>query len=223
MNRDHISDLPDHLSDSNQRAEMATLGMWIFLTTEVLFFGALFLAFTIYRHKYSADFVAASDHLNVWLGGLNTFILLTSSFFVALAVAAAHAGNRKRTNWHLCATVILAVIFLGIKAIEYHQDFTEKLIPGRHFNVSGTDSSAIAHQQLFFCFYFIMTGIHAFHMIAGTGVMAWMIMKNLRTKEDPMTQTDRIRVESIGLYWHFVDIVWVFLLPLLYLTGLERL
>ena len=222
MSAEKMDPVAAHLSDPEQREEMATLGMWIFLSTEVLFFGALFLGFTVYRTLYPEAFIAASGHLNVWLGSINTFILLTSSFFIALAVAAAHAGDRKKSTRHLCITALLALLFLGIKAVEYHQEYQEYLIPGVNFSMKDTDPVSAAHQQLFFCFYFFMTGLHAIHMLAGTGVMGWLIGRGFHRK-GPLSQTDRIRIESLALYWHFVDIVWVFLLPLLYLTGLEKL
>lgn len=208
-----------HLSDRGQREDIARLGMWLFLSTEVLFFGALFLGFTIYKHTYPEDFIAASKHLKVVLGGLNTLVLLTSSFFIALGVMAAQRGERKAATRYLIVTLVLAIVFLGIKGLEWYQEFGEKLVPGWNFEMPGATEASAAHQQLFFCFYFIMTGIHGVHMIIGSGVILWLILR-CRWGTGPLSQTETIRIESTALYWHFVDMVWVFLLPLLYLTGL---
>lgn len=209
-----------HLTDRLQREDIARLGMWLFLSTEVLFFGALFLGFTVYRLSYPADFIAASKHLKVWLGGLNTFVLLTSSFFVALAVLSAQRGERRGATRYLGLTLLLAIVFLGVKGFEWYQEFQEKLVPGWNFILPDAGEASSAHQQLFFCFYFIMTGVHAVHMLTGSGVMSWLILR-CRRGRGTLSQTEVIRIESLALYWHFVDIVWVFLLPLLYLTGLD--
>ncbi len=209
-----------HLSDAGQREDIARLGMWLFLSTEVLFFGALFLGFTIYRTTYPADFVAASGHLKVALGSANTFVLLTSSFFVALAVMAAERRDRKIATRHLMVTLALALVFLCIKGYEWYLEWDENLVPGINFQMPEASASSAAHQQLFFCFYFIMTGIHAIHMLAGSGVIAWLIWRG-RRGTGPLGETEKIRIDSTALYWHFVDVVWVFLLPLLYLTGLD--
>ena len=206
-----------HLADPEQRLDIARLGIWIFLATEILFFGVLFVGFTIYRSSYPAAFVAASGHLNVWLGVFNTCVLMTSSFCVALAVLDAQAGNRRGSTRHLMTTVALAIVFLGVKAVEWYQEYDASLVPGLNFRLPGAGESGAAAQQLFFCFYFIMTGVHAVHMLAGVGVLAWLILRGWRDT-GPFTQTDSIRIESTALYWHFVDIVWIFLLPLLYLT-----
>jgi cytochrome c oxidase subunit 3 len=202
-----------HLSDRVQREDIARLGMWLFLSTEVLFFGALFLGFTLYKHTYP-------KHLNVVLGGLNTLVLLTSSFFIAMGVMAAQRSDRNVATRNLAVTLILALLFLGIKSLEWYQEFGEKLVPGWNFQMPGATEASAAHQQLFFCFYFIMTGIHGVHMILGSGVILWLILR-CRRGTGPLSQTESIRIESTALYWHFVDMVWVFLLPLLYLTGLD--
>lgn len=208
-----------HLTEPAQRADVARLGMWLFLSTEVLFFGGMILAFTVYRMTYSADFIAASARLKVGLGGTNTLVLLTSSFFIALAVLAAQRDDRRSVIRYLLVTLALAIVFLGIKGYEWYSEFNEKLVPGLNFTLPGVDAASAAHQQLFFCFYFIMTGIHGIHMIIGSGVITWLILRG-RRETGPLSQTDVVRIESTALYWHFVDIVWVFLLPLLYLTGL---
>lgn len=220
MESETLDPVASHLSDPRQREEIARLGMWLFLSTEVLFFGCLFVGFTIYRTSYPADFVAASQHLKVGLGTANTFVLLTSSFFVALAVLAAQNGDRMKSTRNLVVTLVLAIIFLFIKGYEWYLEYHEKLVPGINFSMPEASTASAAHQQMFFCFYFIMTGIHGIHMMAGSGVFSWLILRGWRGKGS-LTQTERIRIESTALYWHFVDIVWVFLLPLLYLTGLD--
>lgn len=215
-----IDPTPEHLADPGQRREIARLGMWLFLSTEVLFFGGLFLGFSIYRIAYHADFVAASGHLSVLLGGLNTLVLLTSSLSVALAVLSTNKDDRRGTVRYLTITLALAFIFLGIKGYEWHTEFKEELVPGLNFQLHGVTVSSAAHQQLFFCYYFIMTGIHGLHMLVGSALMIWLIVRSQRGS-GRLSQTEIIRIESTALYWHFVDIVWVFLLPLLYLTGLD--
>jgi len=215
-----LDPVAEHLADPGQRLDIARLGVWLFLSTEVLFFGVLFLGFTLYRRSYPAEFVAASSHLNLWLGGFNTLVLLTSSLFVALAVLGADRGNRRSSTRYLMATLTLGLVFLAIKAFEWHQEYAEHLVPGLNFNLPDTDAGWAAHEQLFFCLYFIMTGVHAFHMVAGSGVLAWLILRGWRGR-GALSQTESIRIESTALYWHFVDIVWVFLLPLLYLTGFD--
>lgn len=219
-NTQQLDPVASHLCDPDQREEIATLGMWLFLSTEVLFFGGLFLGFAIYRMRYRDAFIAASGHLNVALGSTNTLILLTSSLFVALAVLASRRGERRRSTVYLMITVLLALVFLCIKFYEWDSEYHEKLVPGLNFSMP--NAADAQRQQLFFCYYFIMTGIHALHMIIGTGVISWIILRGWQGK-DKLSQTERIRIESTALFWHFVDIIWVFLLPLLYLTGLEKL
>lgn len=209
-----------HLADPQQRLDIARLGVWLFLSTEVLFFGVLFLGFTLYRRSYPAEFIAASGHLNLWLGGFNTFVLLTSSLFVALAVLGADHGDRRRSTRYLMVTLALALVFLAIKAFEWYREYQDHLVPGLNFSLPGAEAGWAAHQQMFFCFYFILTGVHAFHMVAGSGVLFWLILRGCRGR-GPLSQTESIRIEATALYWHFVDIIWVFLLPLLYLTGYD--
>lgn len=199
--------------DLDQQHKADSLGMWVFLATEVLFFGVLFTAYAIYRMLYPAAWAEASHHLNQPLGALNTAVLLCSSLSVVLAVHAAQTGHRKRLVTFLLLTVVLGAIFLGIKAYEYYVDYLEGLIPGRLFTYESQDA---AHVELFFLMYFTMTGIHAFHMIIGLGlftVLAFFAWRRRYTPEKHMP------IELCGLYWHFVDVVWVFLFPLLYLIG----
>jgi cytochrome c oxidase subunit 3 len=187
--------------------------MWIFLATEVLFFGVLFTAYATFRMLYPGSFTEASHHLNQTLGAINTAVLLCSSLSVALSVHAAQTGNRKRLTALLLLTVVLGTVFLGIKAYEYYVDYHEGLIPGLNFTFASPEAPYV---ELFFFMYFVMTGIHAFHMIIGLVlflVLAFFAWRGRYTPEKHMP------VELCGLYWHFVDVVWVFLFPLLYLIG----
>jgi cytochrome c oxidase subunit 3 len=198
--------------DAGQQSDAINLGMWVFLVTEIMFFGGLFAGYTIYRVKYPEAFSAASRHLDIELGAINTAILISSSLSMALAVWAAAKQKRGLLVAFIFATIVFGSAFLGIKAYEYHHKFVENLVPGPLFDASLTDS---AHQQLFFSFYFAMTGLHAAHMVIGIGIML-VLLYPLRVAVDDLKPA---RWEVMGLYWHFVDIVWIFLFPLLYLIG----
>ncbi len=203
--------LQHHFDDLKQQHEASTLGMWAFLITEVLFFGGLFAGYAQYRIRYPGAYAAASHHLDITLGAINTAVLIASSLTMALAVRGAQTGRRKATAGLLMSTVALGLVFLGIKAVEYSHKFHEHLVPGPSFSFDGPRES-----QLFFSFYFAMTGMHALHMIIGVvlvTIIAWFAWRGRYSPEyfSP--------VEVTGLYWHFVDIVWIFLFPMLYLIG----
>lgn len=189
--------------------------MWVFIATEVLFFGALFTAYGIYRHAYAESFASASHRLDFMLGTINTAVLLTSSFTMALAVLAVKARSRRATIAALAATVVLGAIFLGIKGLEYSHEFAEHLAPWRADASFAFGTGSAAHQRLFFNFYFAMTGLHAVHLVVGIGVVVGVSVMTLRRNAARV----ECLVEGTGLYWHFVDIVWVFLYPMLYLVG----
>jgi cytochrome c oxidase subunit 3 len=197
--------------DLAQQKEADSLGMWLFLATEVLFFGALFTAYATYRYLYPAGFTEGSHHLNVPLGTFNTGVLLCSSLSVALAVHAAEQGHRRRLVILLLLTIFFGTAFLGVKAYEYYVDYHEGLIPAFNWTQTGEHAH---EQELFFSLYFIMTGIHALHMIIGLAIWAVLTFMAWRGW---FTPEKHIPVELVGLYWHFVDIVWVFLFPMLYL------
>jgi cytochrome c oxidase subunit 3 len=205
--------LAHQFDDAAQQHESSTLGMWIFLATEIMFFGGLFAAYTIYRVLHPAAFEAASHHLDVVLGSLNTGVLLTSSLTMALAVRCAQIGKRRNTVIFLIVTMLLGVAFLGIKGTEYYQKYTDHLVPGESFSFPGPYSH---EAEMFFYLYFAMTGLHAIHMIAGIGVMSALAIQTARGRFTPAYYTP---LEVAGLYWHFVDIIWIFLFPLLYLFG----
>jgi len=203
-----------HQFDSlGQQTEAATLGMWVFLVTEVLFFGGLFLTYAVYRSFYPAAFSAASHELDILLGGINTAVLITSSLTMALAVHAAQLGQRRLLMIFLVVTMVLGTVFLGIKAVEYYHKFAEHNVPGATFQFEREHQR---HAQIFFSLYFIMTGLHAIHMIIGIAVLLVMWIWAWRGR---ITSDYAGPIEISGLYWHFVDIVWIFLFPLLYLIG----
>jgi cytochrome c oxidase subunit 3 len=198
----------------DQQIEANTLGMWLFLVTEVMFFGGMFLAYIIYRGAYSQAFAEASHHLDIYLGTTNTVVLLCSSLTMALAVRSVQLGQRKAAVAFLFLTLILGLTFLSIKGLEYYHKYEEHLIPGSSFMYEGEANPHYA--QLFFILYFVMTGFHALHMIIGAGLIIFFM---LRIWQRAFPPENYVPVEMLGLYWHFVDIVWVFLFPLLYLIG----
>ena len=209
----HHPALAHHFDNLAQQGEASTLGMWVFLVTEVLFFGGLFLVYLVYRSTYPEAFIAGSHELDVMLGGINTAVLITSSLTMALAVHAAQTGHRRTLMVFLVVTMVLGAAFLGIKSVEYYHKFVEHHVPGPGFQF---EEEYIRHAQLFFSLYFIMTGLHALHMIIGLGIMTWMLWWSWR---GIITAEYYSPIEISGLYWHFVDIVWIFLFPLLYLLG----
>jgi len=199
----------------DQQRETASLGMWVFLVTEVLFFGGMFMTYTLNRSTYPEIFAEASRSIKLSLGAINTVVLIGSSLTMAMAVWASQVGKKQLITIFLIATLVLGSVFLGIKAVEYHEKYVEHHIPGLNFRFeAGSDIGTNAHTQLFFSLYFAMTGLHALHMIVGAGLLLWLIRQSLRGRFTPQYNTP---VELIGLYWHFVDIVWIFLFPLLYL------
>lgn len=220
------SRLASHFETMGQQLESSTLGMWTFLATEVMFFGGLFMAFCVYRFTDGHDgFALASLQLDIKMGTFNTFILLTSSLSMALAVRAGQTGDRKWQVRFLLLTMVAATLFLGIKAFEYYEEFEKHLFPGAHFSTAAlklppdAPATLAQHAQLFFVFYFFMTGLHAFHMIIGIVIMGVLAVQAQRGKYTPDYFTP---LELTGLYWHFVDLVWVFLFPLLYLIDLHK-
>ena len=209
----HHPALAHHFDSLAQQTEATTLGMWVFLVTEVLFFGGLFATYMVYRSQYPEAFAAASHELDVTLGTINTVVLITSSLTMALAVHAAQLGQRKLLMTFLILTMILGGVFLGIKSVEYYHKFAEHHVPGPGFQF---EKEYIQHAQLFFSLYFVMTGLHALHMIIGIGIMLVMLWWSWN---GTITEEYSSPIEISGLYWHFVDIVWIFLFPLLYLIG----
>jgi len=198
-----------------QQKDAATFGMWLFLITEVMFFGGMFAVYTVYRSWYPDVFAAASSSLNEIIGALNTGVLLLSSFTMVMAVRAGQLGQRRAIVLFLILTLLFGGVFLGVKAYEWNQKFEEHHIPGMAgFHLEGIPAEAQGHAQLFFSIYFAMTGLHALHMVIGVGIILVLIVNARRGRYSADYYTP---VDLAGLYWHFVDIIWIFLFPLLYL------
>jgi cytochrome c oxidase subunit 3 len=198
-----------------QQKDAATLGMWLFLVTEIMFFGGMFAVYTIYRSWYPDVFAIASSSLNQIIGALNTGVLLLSSFTMVMAVRAGQLGQRKAIVIFLILTLLFGGIFLGVKAYEWNQKFVEHHIPGQAaFHLEGVAPGDQGHAQLFFSIYFAMTGLHALHMVIGVGILLILIVQARKGRFSASYYTP---VDVAGLYWHFVDIIWIFLFPLLYL------
>jgi cytochrome c oxidase subunit III len=210
MAEEHVT---EQFDDAAQQEEAVSLGMWTFLTTEVLFFGALFTGYTVYRTRYPLAFTEASRHLYMWIGAINTAVLLISSSTLALALHALENGVRPRATRLLLATVVLGSLFLVFKGYEYSLDFREHIVPGSGFRYEGTADAR--HVELFMVFYFIMTGLHGVHVLVGVGLLAVLLVLSRRPAFE---SRGRRPLEMVGLYWHFVDVVWIFLFPLLYLV-----
>jgi cytochrome c oxidase subunit 3 len=221
--------LEEQFENLEQQHEASALGMWIFLATEVLFFGVLFLGVGVYRYRYPEAFEAGSERLNWQIGGINTLVLLVSSLMMVLAVHYASVGDRKRLLRFLVLTAGLGLCFLVLKGLEYYLDYRENLIPGWRFDESEWTWSGLSeeerqhrvqHVQLFLIFYWVMTGLHALHMTIG--IIAVLVLFAL-ARRNYFSPTYYVPVDVTALYWHFVDIVWIFLLPMLYLQGTHSL
>ena len=206
--------LREQFDTAAQQKDASTLGMWIFLITEIMFFGGMFLAYTIYRSAYPNVFAVASSSLNVYIGAANTIVLLCSSLTMVLAVRASQLGQRKAIVMFLILTLALGFVFLGVKAYEWNEKFEEHHIPGPTFHLEGLAPELQGQAQLFFSLYFAMTGLHALHMVIGAGIMFVLTRQAWKGRFTPDYFTP---VDVGGLYWHFVDIDWIFLFPLLYL------
>jgi cytochrome c oxidase subunit III len=199
-------------ASSRHRDETAELGMWVFIATEVLLFGGLLLGYFVYRHAYPGAFAVASRHTDILIGAANTAILLTSSFLVACAVDALQKHARGVCIALLAGAIALGSLFIGLKAVEYADEYREHLVPGIDFAFDGPSANGV---QLFFVFYFVATLLHALHMLIGIGVLATLA---LLVRKSSSTRR-RTALHSAALYWHFVDVVWIFLFALIYLPG----
>jgi cytochrome c oxidase subunit III len=230
-----------------QQKDTASLGMWIFLVTEVMFFGGIMLAYTLNRHVYFPAFAMGSNTLSLKLGGLNTIVLLASSFTMAMAVWSSQTGKKQLISIFLILTIALGFVFFGVKYIEYSQKFHHHLVPGKKFDIffcvnnpascpdveaaelatereeldraQALDPDLNAHAQLYYSAYFGMTGLHALHMVIGAGLLFWLLKESMAGRYTPQWNTP---VDLVGLYWHFVDIVWIYLFPLLYLIDRHK-
>ena len=205
--------LAHQFDDLEQQHDAAQLGMWAFLATEILFFGGMFLGYAVYRYRFPDAFAHASNDMDIVLGTVNTAILIASSLTVVLAIHAAQQERRRALVGLLALTIGLGLVFLGIKFTEYLHKYQEHLVPGMNFVYA---DEAARHAAIFFSFYFAMTGMHALHMVIGIGIFAFLIRG---ARRGDFTRVYYTPVEIAGLYWHFVDIVWIFLFPLFYLLG----
>jgi cytochrome c oxidase subunit 3 len=205
-----------HFDDLRQQQEASSLGMWVFLATEIMFFGGLFVSYTVYRFLYPEAWAAGSHLTQLWLGTINTAVLIGSSLTMAMAVYFAQVGKRELLILFLIFTIILGCVFLGVKFLEYYHKYEEHHIPGYDWQYPGPLSKQVS---LFVVFYFFMTGMHALHMVVGVGLLTVLIIRAWRREFSPAYYSP---VEITGLYWHFVDIIWIFLLPLLYLIDRHK-
>ncbi len=226
---EHPPYLRHHFATVGQQRETASFGMWLFLLTEIMFFGGLFAAYLIYRNWYYPAFVAGSHQLSIVLGALNTVVLICSSFTMAMAVYSSELRNRRGLITWLLLTIFLGVVFLGVKADEYHEKWEKHHVPGLNFSVADFVKQNPAYPddkplpldmaektQVYFSLYFAMTGMHALHMIIGITLLVILVVN---AYGGAYTAGHMTMIENFGLYWHFVDIVWIFLFPLLYLIS----
>jgi len=214
----HPSHLEHHFVSSEQQFDSAKLGMWLFLITEILLFAGMFVAYAVYRQWHPEAFAAASTQLDWVMGGLNTLVLLGSSLTVALSIHYIQKNDAKKCFWALITTIALAGVFLVVKYFEYTAKFEHGIYPGGMFDPHGAGYEYLAeipYVPQFFSIYFVMTGIHGVHVVIGIGLIGWIASRAYRGHFSEEWYTP---VELIGLYWHLVDIIWIFLFPLLYLV-----
>lgn len=211
--KEHPAYLAHHFSEVEQQQESAKLGMWIFLLTEVLLFGGLFCFYAIYRAWNPDMFYNAHRFLNVELGALNTVVLVSSSVTMALAIRSMQLNDRKKTIWFLIITLACAAVFLVVKYFEYSHKFHLGQLPGKYYTFTGVQGS---NPHIFFSVYFTMTGLHGIHVLAGMVAISWVLYRTVKNNFSAQYYTP---IEMTGLYWHLVDLIWIFLFPLLYLIG----
>jgi cytochrome c oxidase subunit 3 len=207
--------LQHHYNTPGQQAGAAKLGMWVFLATEILMFSGLFLAYFITRMHYPDMVLAAHEHLNKVAGGVNTVVLLTSSFTMAMAVRSAQLGEQPKIRVYLLATIFFAGVFMVVKYFEYTAKIEHGMLPGRFYTAHEHGYDIPGYPHIFFAVYFCMTGLHGFHVLIGIGVLTWVYVRAGKGHFGPRYYTP---VENVGLYWHLVDLIWIFLFPLLYLV-----
>ena len=229
LEHEHPAFLRHHFENVAQQREAATFGMWLFLLTEIMFFGGMFCAYLIFRNWYYEAFVAASHTLHIWAGTLNTTLLIISSFTMAMAVHAAEVRNRGPLLRWMIVTIVLGCGFLCVKAYELHDEWVNHHVPGLNFSIEEFTHVNPAYPadkplapdmaertQIYYSLYFLMTGMHALHMIIGVSLLTILFF---RARAGAYTAGHVAPVENFGLYWHFVDIIWIFLFPLLYLIS----
>jgi len=209
----HSSHFAHHFADVEQQKDTAKLGTWVFLLTEVLLFGGLFCFYSIYRSWNPEIFHSAHQFLDVKLGATNTVVLIVSSLTMALAIRSMQLGNKKQTIWFLVSTFLLASTFMVIKYFEYTHKIHLGQLPGQWYTFTGVEGT---NPHIFFSAYFLMTGLHGIHVLGGMGLILWLIVKTNKNRFSPEYYTP---IEMTGLYWHLVDLIWIFLFPLFYLIG----
>ncbi|MBD3167048.1 cytochrome c oxidase subunit 3 family protein [bacterium] len=209
---EHPKWMQHHFSDPIQQRESVKFGMWIFLITEILFFGGLFCAYAIYRAWHPEVFLAAHHALDWKMGALNTIVLIVSSLTIALSIRSFQLDRKKEGMWLLVATFLLAGVFMVVKYFEYTHKFHLGIFPGEFYNYGGF--AGVNNPHIFFSIYFVMTGLHGLHVLIGMGVIAWLVIRAARGAFGAEYYNP---VEVTGLYWHLVDLIWIFLFPLLYL------
>jgi cytochrome c oxidase subunit 3 len=210
---DHPAHVAHHFSDAEQQRDSAKLGMWVFLITEILLFSGLFVAYAVYRAWHPDMFIEAHMFLNVYLGTLNTVVLITSSVTIALAIRSLQVNKQNQAIWLLAATIALAAIFLIIKYFEYTHKIELGQLPGKYYTFTGIEGT---NPHVFFSIYFLLTGLHGIHIILGMVGITWVLRKTMLGQFNSEYYTP---VENVGLYWHLVDLIWIYLFPLLYLVG----
>lgn len=210
----HDPALLHHFATKEQQFDSAKLGMWLFLATEIMLFGVLFVGFGLSQSKWPDEFREAHHHLQRPLGALNTIVLLISSWTMVMGVLSAQRGDKKKLSIFLTLTILCALIFLGVKYFEYSHKIEEGLLPGKFYSYHETIPSHIKGASVFFSFYFMMTGLHGFHILGGVAVLTWILIRAMKGEFNSNYYTP---VDLAGLYWHLVDLIWIYLFPLLYL------
>lgn len=205
-----------HFDSAEHEYNTAKFGTWLFLCTEILMFGGLFVGYIIYHRMYPEMFKAGATHLDWKLGALNTVVLLISSFTMVLGIYYAQMGQKKKSLINLYITVACGAIFMVVKYFEYTHKIHLGLLPGEYFSYKGAIPEGITNLPMYFSFYFTMTGLHGSHVLAGMGLIGWVIYRTHKGEFSPEYYTP---IECVGLFWHLVDLIWIYLFPLLYLVG----
>jgi cytochrome c oxidase subunit III len=203
-----------HFATMEQQVDTTKIGMWLFLATEILLFGGLFVGFGLMQQRYPREFVEAHEHLTRWQGALNTIVLLFSSFTMVMAVDSAKKNKKDATARYLIITIVCACIFLVVKYFEYAHKFEEGWLPGKFYHAEGDAIPGSHGYATFFAFYFMMTGLHGIHILGGIGALTWILV---RTRRGEFSSEFYTPVDLVGLYWHLVDLIWIYLFPLYYL------
>ncbi len=203
-----------HFTDMEQQFDTSKIGMWLFLATEVLLFGGLFVGFGLMQARYPQEFLEAHEHLQKPLGALNTVVLLFSSWTMVMGVLSAQKSQTRKLVGYLTATILCACIFLVVKYFEYSHKFEDGLLPGHWYSHKGDLIPNSHGYATFFSFYFMMTGLHGIHIVAGIVVLIWILM---RARKGEFSKSYFTPVDLVGLYWHLVDLIWIYLFPLYYL------